>query len=318
MATASALSTIGGAAGILTKEQFPDFVETNFQKVNEDLMQNPLEGLKMYQEEVTALDHIKETALVGFPMMQKSRSEDKVPFAQPIQGFDSTFTPAEYRLGLRFGRRIRETGQYGLISKSQRALMESAIDSFEYDAVIPFSTAFSSTVNWLCADGMNLVDTSRPLEDKSGTWDNEESSAALSQNSLETMMINFRKTVNGRGLIRSLIMKNLIVPVNLERKAKELTGSDKAPEDSLNRINVFKNAVDVITLSRLSSTTAWFGTIDVNSTNYGLRWVWGNSKGGSVEHWQDGANPDVLCERIRAVWVTGCSQARGIRGSAGT
>lgn len=317
MPTASALSTIGGGASILTKEQFPDFLETNFQAVNKDLMQNPLEGLQLYKEEVTSLDHIKTTALVGFPMMQKNRSEEKVPFATSIQGFDNTYTPAEYRLGLRYGRRIRETAQYGLISESQRALMESAIDSFEYDAVIPFSTAFATTPRWLCADGMNLCDKVRPLEDKSGTWDNEDTAAALSQNALETMMINFQRTVNGRGLIRGLQMKKLVVPVWLARKAKELTGSEKSPEDSLNRINVFKGAVDVVVLSRLTSQTAWFGLIDTSSSNYQLKWVWGNSKGGQVETWTDGSNPDVTCQRIRAVWTNGCDSAKGIRGNAG-
>lgn len=315
MATYSAVTPSYSSPGIISKENFPDFLETNFQKVNEDLMKMAVQGLKLYNEESTSLDHEKHTALVGLGTMPKSRDSEKLPLDVAIQGYDNTITPETYRLGLRIEDRLRETAQLGLISKIQKGLMQSSRDTIEYHAALPFNTTFGSTGPFTCADGLALVDTARNLENKAGTWQNEETAAALTQNSLETMDNNFAKVVNGRGLLRPLAMKYLIVPRNLRRKALELTQSDKRPEDNLNAKNIFNGAFDVIVWDYLTSTTAWFGTIDMDDTNYQLGWMWGAKP--NVKTWQDGSNADVTFQRVRMVFSTYCDRAHGIRGNAG-
>ena len=44
--TYSANSNSFSSPGILSKENFADFLETNFQKVNEDLMKQAVQGLQ--------------------------------------------------------------------------------------------------------------------------------------------------------------------------------------------------------------------------------------------------------------------------------
>jgi hypothetical protein len=316
MATPSALTNAPGQPlGTLTKEAFSDFIETNFQEIHEDLAKSPVQGLALYNEESTNLDHVKETGLVGLGTMPRSRDSQKLPLDAPIQGFDLSTTPETFRLAVRIEDRLRETAQYGLITKLQRALSQAARDTIEYNAALPFNSTFGSTVPFLCADGLALVDTARNLENKSGTWTNQETGAALTQNSLETMDNNFAATVNGRGLLRPLAMKNLVVPRRLRRKALELTQSDKRPEDSLNAKNVFRGAFDVIVWDYLSSATAWFGTIDMNSTEYQLGWLWGAKQ--NIKTWADGSNCDLFWHRIRMVFATKCYRAHGIRGNAG-
>lgn len=312
--TASALTIYPPQPGVLTGEMFADFLETNFQKVNEDLMTQAIQGLDLYNVESTNLDHVKHTGLVGMGTVPKSRDSENVPVDTTIQSWDQTYTPEVFRLGFPYERRVAETAQYGLISKTQRALMQASRDTIEYHAADPFNNLTDGSFAFLCADGMGLFDTSRPREDKStGTYDNMETAAALTENSLETMDVSFAGTKNGRGLLRPLRMRRLVVPRSLRRKALELTKSDKAPEDSLNRINVFKGAVDVIVWDYLTSTTAWFGTVDKGDPTYQLYWVWGVQP--SVTTWEP--TPDVTAQRIRFVFTTGADIPRGLRANVG-
>lgn len=315
--TYSAVSASYSSPGIISKENFADFLETNFQKVNEDLMKQAVQGLQLYSEESTNLDHVKSTALVGLGTVPASRDAENLPVDTPIQGFDNTITPETFRLGLRIEERLRETAQYGLISKLQKGLMQAGRDTIEYHAALPFNTSFAASAGpFKCADGLGLFDdTARPLENGAGTWTNVETAAALTQNSLELMDVNFAKTVNGRGLLRPLAMKYLVVPRNLRRKALELTQSDKRPEDNLNAKNIFNGSFDVIVWDYLTDTNGWFGTIDMSDVNYQLRWVWGAKP--AVKTWPDGQNTDVTIQRVRMVFATGCDRAHGLRGNAG-
>lgn len=315
MPAPSALTNTYSSPGIITKENFADFLETNFSKVNEDLMTTKTVVSQIFPEETTNLDHVKHTSLVGLGTMPLSRDEQELPRDTPIQGFDNTITPETRRLSIWFPESMRETAQYGLMSKMQRMLMQSARDTEEYQGAIAFNSTFGSSVPFLAADGLALVDTSRNLENGSGTWTNQETAAALTQNSLETMDNNFAATVNGRGLRRPLRMAGLIVPRALRRKALELTQSDKRPEDNLNAGNIFKGAFDVIVWDHLTSSTAWFGYVDMKSSEYQLGRMWGAKP--SVLTQKHGTNPDVTLQRIRMKFADYVDRAHGIRGNAG-
>jgi len=315
MATASALTNTWSQVGILLPEQFPDFLETNFSVIHDDMVKKPIQGLRLWNEKTTNLDHVKHTSFVGFGTVPQNREADDIAMGTVIEGFNNTYTPVDYRLGFRYEDRLRRTAQYELISKIQRALITSGKDTIELHAALPFNLAFSATVPFICADGMNLCDKSRPLEDGSGTWDNEETAAALSPDSLEDMDNNFAATTNGRALKRPLIMRNLVVPRALRRKALEITKSDGNPEDNLNATNIFRGAFNVIVWDYLTSSTAWFGTVEVNETDFQLYWYWGKKPG--VKTWQDGQNVDVTMQRIAMTFVTGADRPHGLRGNAG-
>ena len=307
----SAAATVPGGAGNLTKEQFGDFLETNFRMANADEMKAPKQGLNFYNVMSTDLDHEKFTSVTGFRTMPKSRDNENVPLGEVVQGFDLTLTPDDYRMGFGYEKRLAETGQYSLITKIQRALRKSADDTIELIAADPYNRAFGATAPWLASDGYYLCDAGRPLEDGSGTWSNLETASALTQNSLETALVNARKQVNKRGVKAPVKMRTLVVPPDLERKAKELLGSDKAPEDALNRTNVYQNSLKIAVWDYLTDTNAWFLKSDEELEVY---WLW--RKMTDVETYTTG-NPDVVYQRARFSAVTGAGRPHGIVGNAG-
>jgi hypothetical protein len=315
MATASSVTNTWSQVGIILPEQFADFLETNFGVIQDDMANIALQGLDMWNEKNTSLDHEKHTAFVGFGTVPKNRDSADLALGQVIQGYDNTYTPEGFRLGYRYEDKLRRTAQYNLISKIQRALIQAGRDTIELWAALPFNLAFSATVPFICADGMNLCDKLRPLEDASGTWDNEDTAAALDVDSIEDMDNNFAGTVNGRNLKRPLRMAEVIVPRALKRKALEITQSDKNPDDNLNAKNIFKGVYTVKVWDYLTSSTAWFGRVKPNENDYQLYWYWGLEP--EVKTWKDGQNIDVTIQRIKMDFTQGADRPHGLRGNAG-
>ncbi len=299
--------------GVLTPDQFPDFLETNFSVIHENVGQAPIQGLQMYSVKNTSLDHEKHTGMVGFTTMPQNRDSEDIPMGEVIQGHDNTYTPVGYRLGYRFEDKLRRTSQYGFIGRVQRALITSSRDTIELHAVLPFNTTFGTgTAPWLCADGMYLCDDSRPREDGGTSRDNLES-GALTESALETMDLAFAANVNGRGMKRPLSMHTLVVSRSKSRKARELLNSTLTPEDSMNAVNVYKGQYKLIVWDYLTSGY-WFGLAG-DEEDQQLYWYWGVQP--NVKTWTSGENTDVTIQRIKMAFTAGCDVPRGIRGSPG-
>lgn len=314
--TASAVVPSYSSPGMLMKENFADLLNVQFKTIRKREFAQPIQGLQFFKIETTSKDYEKHSYVTGIGLMPKNRDAQALPFAEPIQGFDNTFTPEDFRLAIRIEKRLRETDQYGVISKQMMSLTQSSKDTVEYYAADPFNTGFGVGASWLCADGMYLFDSARPMEDKSqGSWSNLESASALTQTSLATMRVNFRKHVNERGLKRPLVMKALIVPAALEDTAAVLMGSLQKPGVFLNDKNVYQNKFEVKVWDYLSSDTAWFGQTDAKSVANELFWYW-RVKPETVSNTL-ADNPDIWQARIRMSFVTGCDRPANIRGNAG-
>lgn len=311
----SAATPAHGGFGVLTPEQFSDFLEENFKRANARELAAPSQGLAFYNVQDTSKDHERHTYVTGFRLMPQSRDASHVPLGEVVQGFDNTYTPVDYRLGYAFEDRLRETGLYSLITKIQRGMMKSAMYTIEYLAADPFNRGFgASTAPWLCADGYFLFDSSRPNEAGEGTWSNLETASALTQDAWETMKVNARKAKNERGLVSPVHLKTLIVPPALERKALELQLSTQSPEDALNAANVYQNKFSVACWDYLTSDTAWFGMADASDVENELFWYWRIRP--NVKTYDNG-NPDVEYQRVKFSAVTGADRPVSIRGNAG-
>lgn len=317
--TASAVVPSYSMPGMLMKENFSDLLNTQFEFVRKREFQRPVQGLRFFSVENTSKDYVKHSYVTQLGLVPKNRDANGLPLAEPIQGFDNTFTPEDYRLAIRIEARLRETDQYGVISKMMDALMQSTKDTVEYYAADAFNTGFGVGNSWVCADGMYLFDSARPMEDKGqGTWSNLETGAALTQGALATMRLNFRKHVNERGLKRPLVMKKLIVPAALEDTAAVILGSAQKPGVFLNDDNPYKTGgrygMGLEVWDYLSSDTAWFGMTDTKGDNE-LYWYWRVKPNTYSNVLSD--NPDVWQARVRMSFVTGCDRPHAFRGNAG-
>jgi len=317
MATPSAVTNSFSTPGALMAENFADILNVQFKDVALRVWSQPVEGMKYWSQETSTRASEKYSAVATGDVIPRSRDVDEYPRASAIQGFDVTITPNVYRMAMFVERRLRETDQFAVINKMFNGLNQSAKDTIELYAALPFNTTYAATADWLCGDGMLLVDKSRPYETPSlGTWDNDETVGALTQARIATMRTNFAKNKNERGFLRPLRMQKVVVPPDLEDTAITHLKSVLKPESSLNSTNYLTQyGLSYEVWNYLTSATAWFGFTAMDSL-YELKWVWGASPKIDVQDVESG-NVDVFGKRVRMVFQTGCLRPHSVRGNAG-
>ena len=315
MATASAVTNVFSAPGALMDENFADVLDARFAFVKQRAWETPIQGLKYWNVRDTDRSYEKHSYVTDVGTMPKSRDVDVMPLTEKIQGFDNTYTPETYRLAIRVEQRLRETDMFGVIDRMMSDLNQSAKDTIELYAALPFNTAFAATVEWICADGMNLIDKDRPSEDPTqANWDNEDTSSTLTADAVSTMRVDFAKHKNGRGRIRPIRMEKIVIPIDLESTAIEELGSALKPGSSLNN----KNALTEYNLNYevwnyLTSTAFWYG-MGPKDDLYELFWYWGvRPQTGDDET----GNPNVWGKYLRQVFVTGADKPSSLRGNQG-
>lgn len=298
-------------------ENFADVLNVQFKKIAYRVWSQPIQGLKYWMQETTTRASEKYSAVASGEIVPRSRDVDQYPMANSIPGFDTTITPLVYRQAMFLERRLRETDQFGVINKLFASLNENAKDTIEAYAALPFNTTFDATADWLCGDGMLLCDSSRPREDGGTAWSNLETGAALTQASIATMRVNFRKNGNEVGRRRPLKMKTVVIPPDLEDAAIVHMKSVLKPESSLNSTNFLTGyGLSYEVWDYLTSTTAWFGLAEKDSL-YELMWLWGASPKVDIQD-VDTGNVDVFGKRVRMVFQSGALRPHSVRGNAGS
>lgn len=316
MATASALSTSFSRPGVLMQDNYPDVLDARMEFVKRRKWTQPLEGLDYWVQRSTSRSYEKHSYVAGGSVVPRARDVDGIPLMHVTPGFDNTYTPVEYKLGIRIGKRLRETDQFNVIDQHMEDLNQSARDTIELYAALPFNTGFTSSSEWLCADGMYLFDDTRNQElGSAGTWGNLESASALSQASIATMRLNFRKNKNENGMLRPLKMETVIIPADLEDTTITQLMSGAKPGTALNDENYLtKYGLKYRVWNYLTSSTAWFGQASKDDL-YELFWYWGVRP--EIMRYDVGNNPDVDAYRLRMVFVTGADRPQAVRGNAG-
>jgi len=317
MATASAESNSYSRPGALMKESYPDILDSRFEYVKRRMWKQPIEGLKYWNQVSTNKDTYRTSYLGGLGIVPKSRDVDRLPIGHNVPGFDGSYTPEVYRLSVRIEQRLRETDEFNTIDKMLMDLNQAMKDTIELYAAYPFNTAFATTVEWTCADGMNLVDTDRPFElPGAGTWDNEDTSSTLTSAAVGTMRLNFAKTLNERGLKRPIIMNKIVIPPDLEDTAITELGSALKPGGSLNDKNPqTEYNISYEVWHYLTSSAYWFG-MGPKDNLYELNWVWGVKP--QSASYDPADSPNVYARYIRSAFVTGADRPMSLRGNQGS
>ncbi len=313
MATASAVSNTYSAPGIMLGATYPDLLDTSFAAVRKRDWAEPIQGEKFFNTINTDRSSYKTTTISGdIDLPPINDDSENVPWTQPAPGFDITWTPLDFRNGIRITRKMRETDQWGAIQKMWGGLLRSYRLKREYLLSDVYNNAFATNLG---ADGMYMCDTVHPCQDPAaGTWDNVQTSSALTQASLRLMRLAMRNRVSDKGFLNPIVMKTLLVPNELQDQAEMLISSTLRAEDSLHGANVYKDAFKIETWDWLTSATAFFGIgpMGVGHEIYQVVRV-----APQTESWVDGTNPDVFCQRIRFSMTAGFEIPYNVEGNAG-
>jgi phage major head subunit gpT-like protein len=177
------------------------------------------------------------------------------------QGFDKTYTHAQFGLGYKVSRIMVDDDRFGVIKKLAGSLGRSARETIELHAAADLNNGFST--NGL--DGVPLFSSSHPLIKSGGTENNTLAVAAdLDIPSLELALTDFRTLVDPTGKKIRLIPELLVIPPQLEFVAAEMLKGSMRSDTANNTVNAFKNRVgisafdNVMVYEYLTDPDAWF------------------------------------------------------------
>lgn len=181
-----------------------------------------------------------------------------------VQGYNRTFRPLKYGLGIAATQELVEDDKVGIISKRAVALAESIARAREIQAASVYNNAFDAT-NYPGSDAVALCSASHPLVKAGGTQSNILSSAAdLDVASLELALTDWELLKDHRGFLQALPTPSLLVAPANRWNAFQIVRAGQRSDTANNTVNAFENGENgaavrgPIVWADLTDPDAWF------------------------------------------------------------
>lgn len=257
--------------GVMVENSYADFRDKAMDVFLERSAKVPLEGLQFFNKETANTLAFKGTTWSNVLNHPRRLSDtDPRSYDQPAPGYDFSGDIITYSNAVALTDTIVKTDiSGGKVRSMMSGLPDSGRSFIEYGCADVINNATTTAGS----DGSYGFASDHYHEDaRAGTWSNTESSGALTSTTFDTMRLNMKKRKNEKGFPMGINLVSLVVPLDKETKAREISGSDKIPETSTNAVNVWKG-VNVIPWRYLTSTTAWYGWGDLPPAMWGLHYV---------------------------------------------
>lgn len=228
-----------------------------------------------YQSHVTQYDKLfdgedsrkafeQDQQFEGFGLAPVKLEGAGVAYDSQQEGFSPKFKNLTYAKGFIVTKEAMDDNLYGLFTKRARALAFSMQQTKENVGANVYNRGFNPAYLMEGGDGVELFSTAHingPSD--STTFSNELAvPAALSEASLEDILIQINEATDPRGLRIALSGQRLIVPPKLGFEAERILNSVLQNDTANNAINAMKSQGMLpgghMVNNYLTSDTAWF------------------------------------------------------------
>lgn len=259
---------------------------SDFRSIVEPILNQAFDGVydqradeykQVFKEETgIARAYHEEPMLYGMATAQLLPDANPVAYDSGGQLFVKRYTYDVYGLAFALTKVLVEDGDHIRIGSTfSKHLAQSMTEALETVCANDFNRAFTS--GYVGGDGIILCSASHTAlatGDTTATSNLLTTSAALSQTSLEQMLIQIRQASDPRGKKIRLIPKKLVISPANSFQAEVLLKSVLRAGTNNNDLNPVKSMgqlSDIAVLSRLTSNTAWFIQTDADN---GLQVKW--------------------------------------------
>lgn len=261
---------------------------TDFKSVVEPVLNGVFDGLfdqrvreyslAIDEEEGIKRSYHEEAYLFGFPAAPQLGDGMPVTYAQGGQLFVNRIPYSIYGLGFALTKVLQEDGDHIRVGKTFSEHLAQAMDeTLETVPINMLNRGFNSA--YLGGDGQPLFSNAHLSADGSAAGAPQRTNilttaAALSQTSLEQMIIQIRLAADPQGKKIRVTPDKLVVHPSNEMQAEVILNSVLRTGTNNNDLNPIKSLGSIkkaVTLSRLTSPTAWFVKTDMKK---GPRVMW--------------------------------------------
>jgi len=205
-----------------------------------------------------------DIGLTGFGPWEPRTSENSaVPYDDPMQGFEVSYTHTEFLKGFKVTRAMVDDELYNQINKLPKNLARSGRARVEQDAADVLNNGFTKPGY----DGEPLFSKEHPLIRVKSKGSNlievpmsqvKSYEDILNEDLVNEAILLARRTLTDEGLKMVVRPKTLIIPPNLEPQADRIINSAQRPGTDLNDINTIKSKLNVVIMDYLTNDYAWF------------------------------------------------------------
>ena len=296
---------------------------TDFRSVVEPIMNEVFDGVyeqradewKMVFREQKGIprNYHEEPVLYGFGAAPELPDGMAVTYQSGGVLFIQRYLYKVYGLAFALTKVLVEDGDHIRIGQTYaKHLAQSLIETKETLAANILNRAFNSA--YLGGDGVSLVSTAHPIV--SGTFSNQlTTAAALSQTSLEQILVQIRNAVDNNGKRIRLVPNKIVSGPSNVFQAEVLLKSVLRTGTADNDINPVKSkgllAQGQGNLSRITSTTAWWVQTDAPD---GLKLL---MRRGLEKSMEGDFETDSMRYKATERYVLGWTDPRGVFGTPG-
>lgn len=300
-------------------------VSTDFRSIVEPILSDAFDGLydqradewrQVFREQtnVPPRAYLEEPVLYGFGIAPQVPEGTAFTYDAGGVLYIQRYVYNVYGLAFALTKVLVEDGDHIQIGTTYaKHLAQSMIETKETLCANVLNRAFNAS--YPGGDGVSLVSTSHPII--GGTASNQLTTpAALSQTSLEQMLIQVRQAIDSRGKKIRLNPLSLVVSPSNVFQAEVLLKSVLRAGSANNDINPVKSmgllSKGQANLSRLTSTTAWWVQ---NQVEDGLKLVMRRRLERTSE---PSFNTDSMRYKSSERYIPGFTDWRTVYGTAGT
>lgn len=296
------------AAVVMRNSDFRSVVEPILNKTFDGIYDQRADEYKRVfkDENGTPRNYHEEPVLVGFGAAPVMLDGVPVTYDQGSTLYIMRATYNVYGLAFAITKVLAEDGDHIRIGKTfSEHLARSLVETRELDAANILNRAFNGS--YTGGDGVSLCNSSHPVKSGNAAQSNLTTAAALSQTSLEDMLISIRQASDSSGRRIKLRPQSLIVPPALVYQAQVLLKSVLRTGTANNDINPLKGELSEMepqVLTRLTSNTAWFVKVSDQDVPRGLLMLWRRKLEKSMEgDFETDSMRYKATERRIATWV---------------
>ena len=218
----------------------------------------------LFNEESSSKAFELDQQFEGFGLAPVKLEGAGIAYDSQSEGFTPKYVSLTYAKGFIVTREAMEDNLYGLFSKRARALAFSMQQTKENVGANVYNRGFNSAFLMTGGDGVELfsqLHVNGPSD--STAFSNELATpAALSETSLEDLLIQINEATDPRGLRIAIRGERLIVPPKLGFEAERILNSALQNDTGNNAINAVRSTGMLpgghMVNNYLTSDTAWF------------------------------------------------------------
>lgn len=306
---------------LISRANFPDLLDPAFRKIFTDATRElDYKYSSILNVERSTKNIEKSSSVSGLQQLAEVGEGEAVTADTIYQGYDTTYTHRKFGRKTTITEEMVEDDQYreiksramGLASALNRTVEQSAADLLNYG----WTAGGGGKSTFLSGgDGQALFATAHPRSDGGASQSNS-TTMDLAEDSLETILVNMRATLDDRGELMLVKPDTIILPPALEKEASILLGTTARVGTANNDINPYKGRLNMVVWDFIGaaaggSDTAYFV---VDKGFHKLMWFWRRSQTLDTNTDFDTGNMEY---KISARWSNGFDSWRGVYGSKG-